>query len=171
MGLVADAASQTGRDLLSTLPPELLLAIFEEHEDIIAPSATPVCHALLPYLRLNAYRSLRLPDDIALAALGETLRTSPHLGTFIREIEVVENAKGGQEHTAWLMGSFIAAFDGLPVVESISIRRGDLSELLDPRILQSTAFRSARTLKLASPEPIPHPALRYLHLSDRKSVV
>ncbi|KAK4702988.1 hypothetical protein P7C70_g3231, partial [Phenoliferia sp. Uapishka_3] len=142
-----------------------MLGIFEEHQDLISPTSTPVCHSLLPYLRLNALRSVKVASDAKFASLGETLRTNPALGSLVHKIEVVDEGKGGQMHTPWLEDSFVAAFDALPNVDTVEVHRTDIGEMLTPKVMQTAAFRSAKTLIISSEDPIPHTALRWLHLS------
>ncbi|KAM0756266.1 hypothetical protein T439DRAFT_320967 [Meredithblackwellia eburnea MCA 4105] len=152
-----------GRDVFSHLPPELLAEIFRGYGTLLSPSATPVCRSLLPYTRLNAYKTLQVDSDVTLAALGQVLRGNPHLGPLVVNLEIKEDSRGSHE-TCWLMDSFAAALDALRDVETITIRRRDLSTLLlDERIMQTAAFQSAHTLVLSSPEPIPFSTLRYLH--------
>lgn len=108
-------------------------------------------------------------SDITLAALGETLKRSPHLGELVDCITLNEErdvATGMAHDEIWLEESFVRAFEGLTHVKTIRIHRTDLHVLLSHRILQTAAFKSATKLVLSSPNNIPYSALRHLHYSS-----
>ncbi|KAI5476132.1 hypothetical protein MNV49_000402 [Pseudohyphozyma bogoriensis] len=156
-----------GRDVFSTLPPELGFKIFDTKTSLLSPNAIHINKALLPYARRTSYAHLVIKDDIQLAALGETLLKHPDLGALVHTISIVEperRSRDAYDMAGWLQDSFVAAFN-LPNVTTVTIHRQELSDLLNERILGTAAFQSATTLNLSSPSPIPFADLRWLHKS------
>ncbi|GAA6005657.1 hypothetical protein JCM10207_005285 [Rhodosporidiobolus poonsookiae] len=190
------------RASLPTLPPELLNDIFlaappappvlrESDEPLcLHPSSIPICRALLPFTRANAYRHTSVHGDAALAELGETLERNPALGKLVRIVELKEGSARSRclgspsvEHdtdgdvtmqdagdaAAALEAAARQAFDHLPHLDEVLISRSSPGTLLSSSVLSSRAFSApgaeGKGLKLVldGDEPVSFSALRELH--------
>ncbi|GAA5824766.1 hypothetical protein JCM5353_004434 [Sporobolomyces roseus] len=75
-------------DRLSSLPPELLLHIFDLAYDYDQLLLEPLSKRLLPYFQRDLYRQIHLSFDETWSALLDTISTSPNLGQYVRALDV-----------------------------------------------------------------------------------
>ncbi|GAA5861534.1 hypothetical protein JCM5353_002711 [Sporobolomyces roseus] len=74
-------------DHLSSLPPELLLSIFDLSYDPAQLPLEPLSTTLLPYFRRNLYRQIRLSSRSSWSKLVRTVKDSPGLGEVVHILD------------------------------------------------------------------------------------
>ncbi|GAA6043537.1 hypothetical protein JCM8097_001210 [Rhodosporidiobolus ruineniae] len=183
--------SPPSRASLTSLPPELLASIFLPRLSCpcstsfnpaddplrLPPQSIAISRALLPFARANAYDSITVAGDRALALLGEMLREKPELGELVRRVEVKEKSArwtrptpAGEdvEMEEWtperLEDGAVAALDALTALEEVVVDRAAPEELLTLPLLSSGAFAGPPRVKLiiVGDEPVSFAALRYV---------
>ncbi|GAA5839133.1 hypothetical protein JCM5353_007721 [Sporobolomyces roseus] len=77
-------------DRLSSLPPELLLLIFDLAYDYDQLLLNPLSKRLLPYVRRNLYRQIRLTSLSSLIKLLRTAWVNPSLGKLVQNLDTNE---------------------------------------------------------------------------------
>ena len=75
-------------DRLSSLPPELLLTIFDLAHNTLEPLTAPLSKSLLPYYRQTLYRRIQLTTVDSFYSLLDSIRASSSLGTLVRELDI-----------------------------------------------------------------------------------
>lgn len=109
-------------DYLSSLPPELLIIIFDFAHDPASPLPRPLSKTLFPYFRRNFYSHVRLNSASSLAKFLSTIEEDSTIGPLINELDAGSTSTESSE------------------------TRNDFLEVL--RLLP--ALRSAETPKLSS---------------------
>lgn len=109
-------------DIVSSLPPEIKLQIF--NEVALDPRSIPVSAILLPFTRLAAYRDIKVESEASFVKLGESLERSPFLRNLVEHISIdcKESILGSEQD--W------KAFNHLDRVESIAIKHRAVDEFL-----------------------------------------
>ncbi|GAA5829670.1 hypothetical protein JCM5353_005195, partial [Sporobolomyces roseus] len=86
MSVVPDSSAKIDR--LSSLPPELLLTIFDLAYDYDQQLLEPLSKRLLPYFRRNFYRQIRLSSRSSWSKLQRSVKASPALGELVLDLDV-----------------------------------------------------------------------------------
>ncbi|GAA5843663.1 hypothetical protein JCM5353_004920 [Sporobolomyces roseus] len=76
-------------DRLSSLPPELLLTIFDLAYDPDQLLLEPLSKRLLPYFQRNLYRQIRIPSLSSWLNLLETVYNSPAFGDLVLDLDTL----------------------------------------------------------------------------------
>ena len=74
-------------DRLSSLPPELLLTIFDLAYEPNQRLLEPLSKRLLPYFRRNLYRQIRLTSRSSWSKLQRTVKALPQLGELVLDLD------------------------------------------------------------------------------------
>ena len=75
-------------DRLSSLPPELLLTIFDLAHNPLKPLTVPLSKSLLPYYRQTLYRRIQLTTVDSFYSLLDSIKASPSLGTLVQDLDI-----------------------------------------------------------------------------------
>ncbi|GAA5843657.1 hypothetical protein JCM5353_004918 [Sporobolomyces roseus] len=122
-------------DRLSSLPPELLLTIFDLSYDPDHLLLEPLSKRLLPYFRRNLYRQIRISSQSSFIKLLRTVCTNARLGQLVQDLDT--NAIFGANPVNDLE-MIVKAFPRL-----LSFDSGDI-ELIEP--FQSSTLSTLRSL-------------------------
>lgn len=150
-------------DFLSGIPTELLLDIFGR-ELGLSPTAA-FSHTLLPIVRLNAWKNIRITRIRALGKLGRCLAVAPALGELIESLEVLDDGKVDERAPRDVEGELLA-FELMSKLRKLKITTPDLAGFLSAARLRTQAFQHVHTLILHSEPSIPYSSLRHLHLAQ-----
>ena len=124
-------------DYLSSLPPELLLSIFDLAYDPHQLLLEPLSKRLLPYFRRNLYRQIRITSDTSWSDLLATVEDSPALGELVIDLDTSGYFSESQPGT---FGEIIKPFPRLKSVKTGYIR--SLRKLASNNVLPPLEYMS-----------------------------
>ncbi|GAA5824759.1 hypothetical protein JCM5353_004432 [Sporobolomyces roseus] len=114
-------------DRLSSLPPELLLTIFDLASDPDHLLLEPLSKTLLPYFRRNLYRQIRISSLFSFTKLLETIESVPAFGNLVDRLDTSAAFSNGDLYD--ISGDFSKIVSPFPRL--VSAKLGNIRPLDD----------------------------------------
>ncbi|GAA5824788.1 hypothetical protein JCM5353_004445 [Sporobolomyces roseus] len=114
-------------DRLSSLPPELLLTIFDLSYDPDQLPLEPLSKRLLPYFRRNLYRQIRISSLFSFTKLLETIESVPAFGNLVNRLDTSAAFNNGDLYD--ISGDFNKIVSPFPRL--VSAKLGNIRPLED----------------------------------------
>ncbi|GAA5827229.1 hypothetical protein JCM5353_007986 [Sporobolomyces roseus] len=125
-------------DRLSSLPPELLLSIFDFAYDPSSPLLEPLSKRLLPHVRRNLYRRIHLSSLASFAKLFNLVKGQAELGELVEDLDTSDVFYYHESYEA--LGEIN---DILPVFPRlVNAKLGNIRPINEAVLLQQSSLRS-----------------------------